>query len=100
MTYTSRTNQSNRQKTTVYDKDTHELNENPIIIDKIKNSNEFNRIFNKIFEEVNGESYKMNGYDEWYKSEIEIDKECMNCKTPKDFETVLEKTINHDECNK
>ena len=40
---------------------------------------------------MNGESYKKNGYDEWYRSESETDLECMSCKTPKDFQKVLEK---------
>ena len=89
--HTFRTNQEAKEKTTTYNKTDYEGNENPILIDKIKNSSNFNHIFNKVFEELNGDSYKKNGYDEWYRNECEADIECMNCKTPKDFQGIIEK---------
>ena len=89
--YTFRSNQTSKDKSTVYKNDDYELNENPIVIDKIRNSAEFNRIFNKVFEEVNGASYEKDGYDEWYKNHDDVDTDCMECKTPKDFEHMLER---------
>ena len=44
--------------------------ENEAIIDKIKKSKNFNKVFNEIFENMSFNRID-NGYDEWYKNDIE-----------------------------
>lgn len=62
--------------------------ENDELIERIKKSKNFNKVFNELFVNMNMVHHD-NGYGDWFKNEQCI--ELPQCKTPKDMETIMNK---------
>lgn len=62
--------------------------ENEELIERIKKSKNFNKVFNELFVNMNMVNHDT-GYGEWLKNEESI--ELPKCKTPKDMETIMNK---------
>tara|TARA_Y100000741_G_C18257439_1_gene559489 strand:- start:2404 stop:3276 length:873 start_codon:yes stop_codon:yes gene_type:complete len=62
--------------------------ENEELIERIKNSKNFNRVFNELFVNMNMVQQE-NGYGDWLKTENTID--LPKCKTPKDMPAIMNK---------
>lgn len=63
--------------------------ENEAIINKIKNSKNFNKVFNDIFEKMSFNNND-NGYDEWYKNDVD-DISKLSCKNTGEMASIINK---------